>query len=97
LPLGFSDVPLGLRVAGHRPSEPGAPYRFVASLAPRGAERAFRPGAVKLLGGLERFGIADDVAYPLDGRLTLGALDRFQAHAQVEVRPEELGRAFSEW
>jgi len=97
LPLGFSDVPLGLRVAGHRPAEPGAPFRFIAALAPRGAERSFRPGAVKLLGGLERFGIADDIAYPLDDRLTLSALDRFQAHGQVEVRADELARAFGEW
>ncbi len=97
LPLGFSDVPLGLRVSGHRPTEAGAPFRFVAALAPRGAERTFRPAAVKLLGGLERFGIADDIAYPLDDRLTLSALDRFQAHAQVEVRADELSRAFCQW
>lgn len=97
LPLGFSDVPLGLRVAGHRPAEPDGPFRFTATVAPRGAERAFRPAAVKLLGGLERFGIADDVAYPLDDRLTLSALERFQAHGQVDVRADELARAFGEW
>ena len=97
LPLGFSDAPLGLRISGHAPSRPGEPFRFTAVLSPRGEERAFRPGAVQLLGGLDRYGIADDVAYPLDARLTLAALERFQANGQVEVKPEELTRTFGEW
>lgn len=97
LPLGFSSSPLGLRISGKGPDSPGEPFQFTAVLAPRGEERSFRPSAVRLLGGLERYGIADDVAYPLDGRLTLGTIERFRQHPWVVARAEELGRVFGEW
>ncbi len=97
LPLGFSNAPLSLRISAIVPAEPSGTYRFVATLFARGEDKVFDPSTVRLIGGLERFGVADDVAFPLDGRLTLTALRRFKEHSETEARAEELGRAFGEW
>ncbi|MHB1846683.1 MAG: SWIM zinc finger family protein, partial [Deltaproteobacteria bacterium] len=97
IPLAFSPDPLGLRIAISKPSQPDEPFRFRATLSPKGSDRAFGLGSVKSLGGVSRFALANDVIYPLDPRLTDAALSRLRAAPDVECRAPELARAFGEW
>ena len=97
IPLAFADEPLGLRIACTPASSAGEPFRFRAILSPRGSAKAFSPASVRVLGGIDRFALAEDRAYPLDPRLTEAALARLRAQPEVECRPQDLPRAFGEW
>jgi superfamily II DNA or RNA helicase len=98
IPLSFSTEPLTLRVIGS-PPQPNAvePYLFRPLLVTRDGEQTLSLRKVVLLGGVERFVLAADVAYPLDARLSLAALERLRGSEWVECRAEELPRAFKDW
>ncbi|MHB8419318.1 MAG: DEAD/DEAH box helicase [Myxococcales bacterium] len=97
IPLRFADEPLSLRIQALPPEGGSGSYRFRAVFQQRGSERVLSPSRVRLLGGLDRFVLGDDQAYPLDPRLSDAALERFRSHPEVECRAAELPRVFSEW
>ncbi|HUB07844.1 MAG TPA: DEAD/DEAH box helicase [Myxococcales bacterium] len=97
IPLGFSEEPLSLHIQGSTIPDGASGCRFRAVFVPRGGDRALSPARVRLLGGLERFALADDRAYPLDPRLSDAALQRFLRHPEVECRAADLPRAFADW
>ncbi len=99
IPLAFSPEALSLRVVGARPTEPerAGLYLFRPLLVRRDGERTLPLGQVVLLGGVERFVLAADIAYPLDTKLLLTTLQRLKANEWVECRAEELPRALLDW
>jgi superfamily II DNA or RNA helicase len=96
IPLHFSDQTLSLRIACTA-SDNAQLFRFRAVLSPRGSEKALSPASIQVLGGVDRFALAEDLAYPLDPRLSDATLARFRKNPEVECRVAELPRAFSEW
>jgi superfamily II DNA or RNA helicase len=99
IPLAFSTEPLFLRIVGLPPNdaERAGSYLFRPLLARRNGEDTLPLSRVLLLGGVERFVLAADVAYPLDARLLLTTLQRLKVNEWVECRAEELARALQDW
>jgi superfamily II DNA or RNA helicase len=97
IPLSFSTEPLALRIIGAPPAEVSGPFLFRPVLVTADGAHTLSLQRVVVLGGVERFVLSADVAYPLDARLSLLALERLRGGEWVECRAEDLARAFNDW